>query len=135
MKCDHIRTREQGDTPFFPNMLNNGNVEVCLKEDVDAAIAELKEAIRIKDELLIENGKQIGELKAKLHDAEMRADLAECAETERKIDYDNLKKDTTTYQKFLLTLLKKRRTTSLIWEKKRNSRKPLSYSRRRRNDP
>lgn len=42
MKCDHIRTRKQGDTPFFPNMLNNGKVEVCLKEDVDAAIAELK---------------------------------------------------------------------------------------------
>ena len=42
MKCDQIRTRQQGDTPFFPNMLNNGNVEVCLKEDVDAAIAELK---------------------------------------------------------------------------------------------
>lgn len=42
MKCDHIRTREQGDTPFFPNMLNNANVEVCLKSDVDEAIAELK---------------------------------------------------------------------------------------------
>lgn len=47
-----IRTRLQGDTPFFPNMLNNGNVEVCLKEDVDAVIeakdkeiAELKAAI------------------------------------------------------------------------------------------
>ncbi|MBR6448412.1 MAG: hypothetical protein IKS96_00455 [Fibrobacter sp.] len=78
-------------------------------------VSELKEAIRIKDELLIENGKQIGELKAenerlknwphtdntkvielleqKLHDSEMRADLAEAAETERKIDYDNLKKE------------------------------------------
>lgn len=42
MKCDHIRTKRQGDTPFFPNMLNNGNVEVCLKEDVDEVIAELK---------------------------------------------------------------------------------------------
>lgn len=42
MKCDNIRTRLQGDTPFFPNMLNNGNVEVCLKEDVDEAITELK---------------------------------------------------------------------------------------------
>lgn len=39
---NQIRTRRQGDTPFFPNMLNNGKVEVCLKEDVDAAIAELK---------------------------------------------------------------------------------------------
>lgn len=35
-----IRTRLQGDTPFFPNMLNNGKVEVCLKEDVDKALAE-----------------------------------------------------------------------------------------------
>ena len=42
MKCDHIRTRLQGGTPFFPNMLNNGKVEVCLKEDVDEAIYELK---------------------------------------------------------------------------------------------
>lgn len=47
MKCNHIRTRAQGDTPFFPNMLNNANVEVCLKEeDVDAAIAELKAALK-----------------------------------------------------------------------------------------
>lgn len=35
-----IRTRLQGDTPFFPNMLNNGKVEVCLKEDVDRVLAE-----------------------------------------------------------------------------------------------
>ena len=35
-----IRTKMQGDTPFFPNMLNNGKVEVCLKEDVDKALAE-----------------------------------------------------------------------------------------------
>ena len=38
-----IRTRLQGDTPFFPNVLNNGNIEVCLKEDVDKEIAELKQ--------------------------------------------------------------------------------------------
>ena len=30
------------------------------------------------------------ELKQKLHDAEMRADLAEAAETERRVDYENL---------------------------------------------
>lgn len=59
MKCDHIRTRMQGDTPFFPNMLNNGKVEVCLKEDVDAAIDELK----------AENS----ELKAKLEDVQASA--------------------------------------------------------------
>ena len=37
-----IRTRLQGDTPFFPNMLNNGMVEVCLKEDVDKVLAHNK---------------------------------------------------------------------------------------------
>ena len=59
MKCDKIRTRAQGDTPFFPNMLNNCKVEVCLKEDVDAAIAE-KDA-------------EIAELKQKLEDAKATA--------------------------------------------------------------
>lgn len=55
MKCDHIRTRAQGDTPFFPNILNNANVEVCLKEDVDKALAK-------KDN-------EIAELKKKLAEA------------------------------------------------------------------
>jgi hypothetical protein len=41
-----IRTRLQGGTPFFPNMINNGAVEVCLKEDVDNALAEKDEEIR-----------------------------------------------------------------------------------------
>lgn len=41
-----IRTRRQGDTPFFPNMLNNGAVMVCLKEDVDAEIAARKKQFR-----------------------------------------------------------------------------------------
>ena len=56
-----IRTRQQGDTPFFPNMLNNGAVEVCLKEDVDkvidekdAKIAALKSQITEAKELSIE---------------------------------------------------------------------------------
>lgn len=40
-----IRTRLQGDTPFFPNMLNNGSVEVCLKEDVDKVLAEQESVI------------------------------------------------------------------------------------------
>ena len=70
MKCDHIRTKRQGDAPFFPNMLNNANVEVCLKEDVYAAIAELKQA---------------------LHDAEMAKDDAEAANTEYRLDIDKLK--------------------------------------------
>jgi len=54
-----IRTRMQGDTPFFPNMLNNGNVEVCLKEDVDKDLAE-KDA-------------EIAELKAALEDVKATA--------------------------------------------------------------
>ena len=37
-----IRTRLQGGTPFFPNMLNNGSVEVCLKEDVDKELRRHK---------------------------------------------------------------------------------------------
>lgn len=126
MKCDHIRTRAQGDTPFFPNMLNNGNVEVCLKEDVDAAIEELKEANKLLKEH-IANGdvsritwidevielkqkldekeswvKMLGEgeaalslelekTKQKLHDAEMRADLAEAANTEYRLDIEKIK--------------------------------------------
>lgn len=56
-----IRTRCQGDVPFFPNMLNNGKVEVCLKEDVDkvirekdAEIASLKAQIAEAKELSIE---------------------------------------------------------------------------------
>lgn len=77
MKCDHIRTRMQGGTPFFPNMLNNSIVEVCLKEDVDAAIDELKiehhkerhEYIEMVAQLRRENA----ELKAKLEDAKAPA--------------------------------------------------------------
>ena len=48
-----IRTRLQGDTPFFPNMLNNGKVEVCLKEDVDKVIADLEESHKKEVEQLL----------------------------------------------------------------------------------
>lgn len=51
-----IRTRLQGGTPFFPNMLNNGKVEVCLKEDVDKVI--------------VAKDKEIAELKQKLEDVQ-----------------------------------------------------------------
>ena len=54
-----IRTRLQGDTPFFPNMLNNGNVEVCLKEDVDKALSE-------KDKVIANRDYEIKELKDSL---------------------------------------------------------------------
>lgn len=50
-----IRTRQQGDAPFFPNMLNNWMVEVCLKEDVDKVIrekdAEIEDLLRQNREL------------------------------------------------------------------------------------
>ena len=48
-----IRTRQQGSTPFFPNILNNGSVEVCLKEDVDKVLAEKdKEIAELKKKLM-----------------------------------------------------------------------------------
>lgn len=72
----------QGDTPFFPNMLNNGKVEVCLKEDVDKALAEKDAEIQkwksARDECerqfqaqVEETGKylsQVLELKKQVHD-------------------------------------------------------------------
>lgn len=51
---NQIRTRMQGATPFFPNMLNNGNVEVCLKEDVDKVLAEKdKEIVKLKEQIAL----------------------------------------------------------------------------------
>ena len=80
-------------------------VNVVLKSDVDEAIAELKEDNKLLKERIangdvsritwidsaLELSRENESLKQKLHDAEMRADLAEAAETERKIDYDKLK--------------------------------------------
>ena len=66
MKCDKLKAY----TLFTTSSLSGQRVYLTNK--VDEAIAEIK---------------------AKLHDAEMRADLAEAAETEGKIDYDNLKKE------------------------------------------
>ena len=79
-----IRTRLQGGTPFFPNMLNNGNVEVCLKEDVDKTLAEKdKEIARLKERICngdvsrmtwiddcFDKDKEIAELKQKLEDVQ-----------------------------------------------------------------
>lgn len=62
-RCDHIRTRAQGDTPFFPNMLNNANVEVCLKEDVDEAIAELKAKVKFCSDFEFAARKDIEEMR------------------------------------------------------------------------
>lgn len=63
MKCDELES-------FTAETFGDGKCEVYDADEVDAAIAELKQ---------------------KLHDAEMQADLAECAVTEYKIDCDKLK--------------------------------------------
>lgn len=94
MKCDHIRTRKQGDTPFFPNMLNNGNVDVCLKEDVDTVIAKLKAENKLLKEH-IANGDvsritwidEVIELKAKLENvqASMYADVVDANMENRRL--------------------------------------------------
>ena len=71
MKCDELIEKiKQADDDYRHKFIPiNLDIEI---EDVLGAFAELKQ---------------------KLHDAEMRADLAEAAETERRIDYENLKKD------------------------------------------
>ena len=46
-----IRTRLQGETPFFPNMLNNVKVEVCLKEDVTTLKRITKHTEFIREEV------------------------------------------------------------------------------------
>ena len=97
-----IRTRLQGDTPFFPNMLNNGNIEVCLKEDVDkvlaekdAEIAELKKKLMpclngdciLTCEVVEKYGKENAELKAKLENvqASMYADVVDANMENRRL--------------------------------------------------
>lgn len=101
MKCDELinypMTRITAD---FLNCKRSANTLYNEKAEVDAAIAELKDENKLLKEH-IANGDvsritwidEVIELKQKLHDAEMRADLAEAAETEHKIDYDNLKKE------------------------------------------
>lgn len=77
MKCDELKPLvfSLNDLAYIDESAVKKNFEnphdhaVYKATEVDAAIAELKK---------------------KLHDAEMRADLAEAAETERKIDYDKL---------------------------------------------
>lgn len=59
MKPSDIRTRLQDSTPFFPNMLNNGAVEICLKEDVDKYISEVSDKLKRVREDLNEAKKQI----------------------------------------------------------------------------
>ena len=72
-----IRTRLQGDTPFFPNMLNNGKVEVCLKEDVDKVLAE-------KD-------KEIAELKEQVHEYALGSYMMQ-ARAEKEARHDKYKR-------------------------------------------
>ena len=67
MKCDKFTTPVKIEIPGLGTIESE---DLLLKVEVDEAIAELKQ---------------------KLHDAEMQADLAECAVTEYKIDCDKLK--------------------------------------------
>ena len=66
MKCDKFTTPVKIEIPGLGTIESE---DLLLKVEVDEAIAELKQ---------------------KLHDAEMQADLAECAVTEYKIDCDKL---------------------------------------------
>lgn len=100
MKCDELKKQKYCQKLAFGD-------EVYLAKEADEAIAELKEEV---NNLLMQNRElcqalqvmysaeeytklqdENAELKKKLYDTEMRADLAECAETERNIDYNKLK--------------------------------------------
>lgn len=61
MKCDELIAEKLSGESFG---CEGGIYEVYGKEEVDAAIAELEEALKIKDDLLIENGHEIGSLMA-----------------------------------------------------------------------
>ena len=52
-----IRTRKQGDAPFYPGMANNGVVEVCLKEDVDKELDRLHDQVKFNFEQFYEERK------------------------------------------------------------------------------
>lgn len=60
MKCDELKFERLGDA----NETYPASTLVIRKQFVDAAIAELEEALKIKDDLLIENGHKIGSLMA-----------------------------------------------------------------------
>ena len=97
----------------------------------DREIALLKEHIANGDVSRITWIDEVIELKQKLHDAEMRADLAECAETERKIDYDNLKKDLA-YHARQIYFKHNRQTLRALWlarAKRAEARKNYWYAR------
>lgn len=102
MKCDELKVYVPQDGPWVLEPEEGGKLveeETCyLKSEVDAAIAELKQKLAEKESWVKMLGEgeaamssELEKTKQKLHDAEMREDLAEAAETERKIDYDKLK--------------------------------------------
>ena len=73
------------------------DAEVCAWEDVKNVLDAKNKALELAkvlvkmDAVTIQNkDNEIAKLKQKLHDAEMQADLAECAVTEYKIDCDKL---------------------------------------------
>lgn len=62
MKCDELKIANLFE--FEKVLKGNSNKLFYSKFKVDEAIAELKEALKIKNDLLIENGAEIGSLKA-----------------------------------------------------------------------
>ena len=98
MKCDELKIYRTHTDNLGDNYIDAEFVDVVLKEDVDNAIAELKEENKLLKEH-IANGDvsritwidEVIELKQKLHDAEMAKDLAEAANTEYREDIKKLK--------------------------------------------
>lgn len=84
MKCDELKAYRNIDVAFNTAR----QTETVIAEDYEGYCIEFEEddEVYLKDEV----DAAIAELKQKLHDAEMQADLAECAVTEYKIDYDKL---------------------------------------------
>ena len=111
-------------------------LQVYPKSETDEAIEELKtENLKLKAKNIelqsfydlhgnVDN--YIDKLEQKLHDAEMRADLAEAAATERKIDYDNLKKDLE-YHARQLYFKHNRQTLRALWLARAERAKEFKY--------
>ena len=110
--------------------------EECGGGDLRNYIAELKQklhdaeiALRVKSEDCVLLDEQIERFERKqrqtLHDAEMRADLAEAAATERKIDYDNLKKDLA-YHARQIYFKHNRQTLRALWLARANMARGLA---------
>ena len=104
MKCDELKAHKAD--VYIPVYGSIADAEVYLKDKVDEAIDELKQ---------------------KLHDAEMAKDLAEAAETERKIDYDKLKAEN---ERLKANLFKEKRYAKLFLDERDYAEGQLRATRR-----